>query len=152
MPSYRKHKQINLFLLPLFLSLAGGMKIPLSFLGLFSLAYLYSTFYMNPDMDVCNQIKLFSFRGLMTFPFRFYALFTKHRGLSHSFFLGTILRCLYLIGFIILILSLSQYIQIHSWNFSFLIKYRPELVTIFIGFLIADLVHILSDKTKKAIR
>ncbi len=97
MSSYRGHVTFNLVLLPL----AVGADYfffhsPPPLLLTFALSYLYATLYLNPDLDLAYQIKLFSIRGLLSLPFRPYARLFRHRGLSHVPFVGTLTRLIYL--------------------------------------------------------
>ena len=47
---------------------------------------------MNPDLGLVHKIKLFSLRGFITLPFRGYSKIFKHKGISHSFLLGSFTR------------------------------------------------------------
>ena len=105
MSNYKTHVAFNLLCaLPV---ATGGIcyiytpskHLLITFIG----AFVYGTCFMNPDLDLIHQIKLFSWRGFLTLPFRFYSKIFKHRGLSHSFLFGTATRILWLGGIALLL-------------------------------------------------
>ena len=59
-------------------------------------------------MDLANKIKFRSWRGILTLPFRGYALFFRHRGISHSFLFGTLTRVLWLLLLFIVVSCVYQ--------------------------------------------
>jgi len=98
MAMYKEHSLFNLTIaLPIFL---GGayyfLKPAPPLLITFGTAFAYSTLFMSPDVDLANQIRLFSLRGLLTLPFRSYAKLFCHRGLSHNILFGSLTRILWL--------------------------------------------------------
>jgi uncharacterized metal-binding protein len=105
---------------------------------------------MNPDMDMANQIKLFSWKGLLTLPFRFYALFFHHRGISHRFLLGTLTRILFILGIAFLFLYLFHKVTFHTDTFlHFITVYKTPLIYLFAGILAADSCHVTLDLITK---
>jgi uncharacterized metal-binding protein len=100
---------------------------------------------MNPDVDISDKNKLFSLKGLLTFPFRLYSKIFKHRGLSHSPIFGTMTRLLFLfILFLILLFLLNK--TISSKDFlSFFLSYKTYILFALSGIFLADLCHLLLD-------
>jgi uncharacterized metal-binding protein len=149
MAQYKAHVSFNiLFALPAFLAAMVYFVHPtLNLLIIFALCFVYSTLFMNPDLDVANQIKLISIRGILTFPFRFYSFIFRHRGVSHSFLLGTITRVLWLGGFLLLILYCTDrlYFMKHSMH---ILKSRYFLYGM-AGIFTSDFSHLILDKMKK---
>jgi uncharacterized metal-binding protein len=170
-PNAKKHKKINLILLPLLLVLIYFFYPNELHIIIGTLFYVYATFWFNPDADITNQTKMFSINGLMTLPMRLsFAPFFKHRGISHSF-LGTLLRILCLGVFVLatlyLYLLVSKFVATGFITTSdllktlintgvgghtiigFIIKKKAYFVAGLIGIIISDFVHILSDKIFK---
>lgn len=144
-------------------------------LGILTLAFIYATFFAHPDLDLANQIKLFSFTGIFTLPFRiFYAPFIKHRSkISHSLLWGTPSRILALVLFALLItflylcyqklgstglhkndlatiwqkvLIIAKVAGVSSWQLA--IQHQTEIFFAIAGFYLADLGHLLLDKLR----
>ncbi len=149
MAQYKTHVSFNiLFALPAFLAAIVYFIHPsINLLIIFAGCFVYSTLFMNPDMDVANQIKLISVRGILTFPFRFYSFLFKHRGVSHSFLLGTMTRVLYLGGLLFLILYFADklYFMKHSMH---ILKSKYFLYGV-LGIFMSDFSHLILDKAKK---
>jgi uncharacterized metal-binding protein len=152
MPNYKTHSRFNSFLaFPLALIAIYYFFHPnIKQLSLFSICFLYSSFFMSPDLDIRNKIKFFSFRGILSLPFFFYSILFKHRGLSHSLFFGSLSRIIYLTALAALIIYVFDIIHLNKKSFIlFLDKNRIELIYIFIGIFIADLSHVFLDKIMK---
>ena len=144
MANYQTHTLVNLFLI-----------LPLTTWGLYALihpteketalfiaSFVYTTLFMSPDVDLAHQNKLFSLKGLLTFPFRLYSHLFSHRGLSHMPFIGTLTRILYLLA----LFSLS-YLLIYQTlpSFSFIKEHQAFLLFGLYGAFLADLAHELLD-------
>ncbi|MDC0357645.1 DUF2227 family putative metal-binding protein [Oligoflexia bacterium] len=175
MSKSKSHSNFNVFmLLPVALiGLYMLIRQDLEHLSLFAVCFLYATYFSNPDVDIANQIKLFSFKGLMTLPFRiFYAPFFKHRSsVSHSVLWGTPSRLLCMGVFVIVasfcfsfiyklyssyvsaedVLSIGQ-ATLNSATYTAALLYRlvSQNEALFgfavAGFFIADLGHLIMDK------
>lgn len=148
MAGYKTHTLFNL-LIPLPLA-AGSIYLFVNsdpvYLSLFSGFFIYGTLFMSPDMDLAEKIKLFSLRGLLSLPFRFYSLFFRHRGLSHSLWFGTLTRILWLFGFCCLLLYLYGHALPTKKGLLLLLKtYQKELAFAFSGLFFADFSHLLLD-------
>lgn len=150
MANYKTHVGFNLFLmLPVLVSsgcyfVQPSEKIVIIFVA----AFTYATLFMNPDLDLVHQIKLFSLRGFLTLPFRGYSRICKHRGISHSFLLGSLTRIIWLSALVFLfVVSFS----LSDITFAFCKKIKTNFIYILAGICLADWSHLLLDvkKTKK---
>ena len=150
MAKYKTHSAFNIFLaLPATLwALIYFFNPSYPFLIVFILCFIYSTLYMNPYLDLANQIRLFSIRGILTLPFRGYAYIFKHRGISHSFFLGTVSRVAYLGGFFFLILLALDKPFFNQKEFLKILK-SEYFIYGFSGILVADFCHLMLDVKRK---
>lgn len=152
MPNYKTHTNFNLFFaLP---AAAAGIYYfyapSTPFLAAFAGAFCYSTLFMSPDLDLIHQVKLFSLRGLLTFPFRFYSKFFRHRGLSHSFVFGTATRILWLAGLSLLVIYLAYQVTPTEKLFSsYFNQYKPYALYGLAGVILADWCHLMLDMFKK---
>ncbi len=148
MASYKTHAKFNV-MVTLPIVTAGliyffnpSIKYILTFIG----SFIYGTYFMNPDLDLANQIKLFSIRGLLTVPFRSYSLVFRHRGLSHSFLFGTISRIIWLIAYLIIASYLLLKVTPDRQSVAhYFYLYRDYLVFVLGGLFIADTSHLLLD-------
>lgn len=151
MSNYREHAKFNLLVaLPL---LIGGMYYFLHphphQLITFTGAFIYSTLFMNPDVDLAHQIRLVSLRGLLTLPFRSYSKLFKHRGLSHHLILGSFTR----IGWLLLwavVIFYATYKAFPETNtfLSFYKKYQFYFFYGLGGICLADWGHLFMDRKK----
>lgn len=136
MPAYRTHVRFNLLIaLPLsILALTQVSEGTAERLVSFAGTFVYGTLFLHPDLDLARQVKLFSIKGLLTFPFRPYSRLFSHRGISHWPLVGTLTR----IGWAYGILTLLGYAfpPLSSVETAFLLG----------GFAAADLFHILLDR------
>lgn len=146
MALYKTHATFNIVVaLPLLICAGVYFLNPtLRELLIFAAAFSYATLFMNPDLDLANKIKLFSFRGLLTLPFRGYSRLFKHRGLSHSLFFGTFTRILWLGALLFLILV---FFRREIPNQSLLISLLKNQNFLFglTGIALADACHLLLD-------
>lgn len=149
MPNYKTHNYFNCIVaLPILLYiLMDFFSFPLKYTLAFSSSFLYATFFMSPDLDLAHQIKLFSLRGILSFPFRSYAKVFKHRGISHRFLIGTLSRLIWL-GLFFWIVSLLIGLSFLSQKEMFYLyhQYKPLILFGFFGFAVADICHLLLDK------
>ncbi|MBI5346667.1 MAG: DUF2227 family putative metal-binding protein [Chlamydiae bacterium] len=145
MALYKTHAKFNIFFaLPLILFGANKyLDITFNNLAFFSFSFTYATLFMNPDLDMASQIKLFSLKGLLTIPFRLYSMIFKHRGLSHMPIIGSITRILWLFGFFYV---LGILIDLPSTKIDFYkILQKEAFIYIFSGIVLADGCHLLLD-------
>ena len=153
MAQYKTHSFVNIIIaLPLFLwGIFYTYKPNYEIMIIFSICFIYSTLYMSPDVDISNKIKLFSIRGLLTLPFRFYSLIFKHSGIFHSFFLGTITRVLWLSSFFYIFLFFLNKPFINNNQLFTLLKGDYFLYG-FAAIVLADLCHLILDFKFKRLR
>ena len=146
MALYKTHATFNIVVaLPLLICAGIYFLNPTkSQLIIFAATFAYATLFMSPDLDLANKIKLFSFRGLLTLPFRGYSRFFKHRGLSHSLFFGTLTRILWLGVLLYLILFLFGRHLPDRDQVLALLK-NPRFLFGLTGIALADICHLLLD-------
>ena len=146
---YRNHVRFNLFFaLPVLLGTIYYCFHPsLNLLITFAGVFIYSTLFMNPDLDIANRVKLFSFRGLMTLPFRSYAKCFSHRGLSHNVILGSLTRIIWLIFWGIAIFFLIYKTLPNTTTlYAYYQQYRPFVFYTLSAICLADWCHLLLDR------
>lgn len=153
MSGYRTHTKINLFVaLPIctaaaILLLHPPLKLLLLGIGVFT----YGTLFMSPDVDLAYQTKLMSVRGILSLPFRTYAMVFKHRGLSHSFFFGTLTRILWLLMYVLIGFYIAYECVPTKHSFlRFFFAYKPYLFWGFGGLFLADTGHLIMDRIHSA--
>lgn len=100
MPSGRTHTAINLTVLAAGSALASAAALPLPGRGdiaAFVVAFVVGTFLITPDLDLANgrvdARKHWGPLGWIWIPF---GVMSRHRGLNHTYFIGPLLRVLYL--------------------------------------------------------
>ena len=148
MAMYRGHAHFNLLIaLPILL---GGMYYFMHphtyFIITFASTFIYSTLFMNPDLDLANQIRLFSVRGILSLPFRSYAKFFSHRGLSHNLIFGSLTRIAWLMGWALLFFLIIYKTMPEKHTLLKLYKhYQPFILYGFAGICLADWGHLLLD-------
>ena len=151
MAMYKEHAKFNIFIaLPLLLGAIYYFLHPVRDLMLtFSGAFIYSTLFMNPDLDLANQIRLFSVRGLLTLPFRSYAKVFSHRGLSHHLLLGSFTRIAWLLGWgCLLFFIIYKTLPTKGTFLSFYKHYQPFILYALGGICLADWGHLFLDRKK----
>jgi uncharacterized metal-binding protein len=149
MAMYYGHVRFNLFLaLPVFLGAAYYFLHPSRDLMItFAAVFSYSTLFMNPDLDLANQVKLFSIRGLLTLPFRSYATFFSHRGISHNVVLGSLSRILWLAAWGGLIfLVMYKTLPTKATLYKYYRHYQPFILYSLAAICLADWCHLLLDR------
>jgi uncharacterized metal-binding protein len=152
MSNYKEHAKFNILIaLPLLL---GGMYYFIhphpQQLITFSATFIYSTLFMNPDVDLTRQIRLISIRGIITLPFRSYSRIFKHRGLSHHIVLGSFTRIgwLFLWGIIIFYVTYKALPQAKPF-FTFYKKYQFYFFYGLAGICLADWGHLFLDRKNR---
>lgn len=150
MSNYKTHVTFNLCIaLPIAIASICYVKTPLPLIITFTAAFFYGTCFMNPDLDLIHQVKLFSLRGLLTLPFRLYSKIFKHRGLSHSFLFGTATRVLWLGGtFLILFYLIYKTIPSKKTFLFYCRDYKYYGLYGLAGLILADCCHLLLDYRK----
>lgn len=152
----RTHDRWNTFWLTLTLGFLWWLGLRWSLIGLFFLGYFFGTFVFSPDTDLGPK-KRVGLMGIVLYPYQF---FFRHRGVSHSLFLGTLTRVLYLIIMSAIFLWVLRQMGYFAWSvedfFSFLYHSlkefdyaRPEyqmLSWFFLGHFFSDFCHIVLDR------
>jgi uncharacterized metal-binding protein len=156
MSNYKGHCAFNVFFaLPALVAFQFYFLHPQPLLvGTFIATFVYTTLFMNPDLDLVHRIKLTSLRGIFSLPFRAYSTLFKHRGISHSFFLGSLTRIAWLsgVGLLLFYLTYKTLPSMASFLF-FWQRNKPLLLYGFAGICLADWCHLLLDlKLKKIFR
>ena len=148
MAMYKQHTQFNLFIaLPILMGamyyfLHPAKALMLTFAGTFA----YSTLFMNPDMDLANQIRLMSIRGILSIPFRSYSKFFSHRGLSHNLLLGSFTRITWLLAWgALAFLIIYKSLPTKGSIVKFYKHYQPFILYGLGGICLADWGHLLLD-------
>lgn len=145
MPGYTTHVKVNLsFGLPLALIALkyGDVSSPKQIIC-FTAAFIYGTFFLHPDLDLARNVRLFSWKGLFTLPFRPYSYLFRHRGISHIPVIGTITRIVWLIIFF------GALFYCLDWAFPNLANWNTSATWFAIGGIAtADFFHVLLDRLK----
>lgn len=154
MSQYRGHVLFNIYIgLPITIGAFYYLLHPSVYLLIvLGLSFVYGTLYMSPDMDYANKIRVTSLRGFLTLPFRSYSRVFKHRGMSHSIFLGTFTRLVWLLAWFFLISYAADFFFGYQlrvrplpeyWNL-----YRPYIIYMVAGLFFADMAHLVMDLKK----
>ncbi len=151
MALHRTHELFNLSLFfPLLVFVPGDYRLE------FGAGYLLSTFLLSPDIDLYFSRPSARW-GVLRFLWLPFWVFSKHRGITHVPFLGTLIKLFYLsflfvflyfvlLGFLTL-LGLESDLLLSFDPFRFLEELfrREEAFYFFLGFLAGDLLHLLLD-------
>ena len=130
MPNFKQHRDINLKIFSGLLILA----VIKNFNYLFLVGYIFSTYFMNPDLDQDQSRADKSLGYLWDKYWDFYNKLFRHRGISHSFIFGTLTRVLYLSVICIPFISIA-----------FLTSYHYQLLSFIAGIYTADNIHLIAD-------
>jgi len=142
MPSGARHLRLESFLLPVFL--AGlyfyGIRWPglLTFAG----AYLFSSLFLSPDLDLRSNSarRRWGLLGLIWVP---YSKVFKHRGLSHNLLLGPLTRIGYLFLLGIIVIYALNYFGLRA---NIRVHFTKEILAMIgIGLYLPNSLHILYD-------
>lgn len=138
---------VILLLLPLAtFAMAYNAHIAPEFTAIFILATLYGTFFVSPSCDLGMSIKLLSFRGIMSLPFKSYAMIFRFTTLSRMMVVGTLTRLFWLAAWVIGAFFAIHYFS-HSYSSfqSYVLNYQMYLLYAFVGLAIADCAHVAFD-------
>lgn len=174
-PSRITHQKFNFIIGPptalLLLSLLAykldlNLILLVKFAVIFFVAFAYNTIVFNPDMDLARYVRPLSWKGFWYIPFIPYSWFFSHRGYSHSFWLGTLTRIVYV--FFLFCALLFVYLEIDNYyngvglfygeynHFlglsnlqKILLENKWEFLTAIAAFVYGDIIHILLDRVMK---
>ncbi|MCR4404176.1 MAG: metal-binding protein [Candidatus Acetothermia bacterium] len=142
MPSGGRHLRLEILLLPLFLAGLYFMGLDWRPLLCFSAAYLFSSLWLSPDLDLRSNDARRRW-GALGFIWVPYTKVFKHRGLSHNLLLGPLTRVgyLFLVGF--LVLQALNYLGVRA---DFHLRISSEILAMIgIGLYLPNVLHILYD-------
>ncbi len=95
MPRGKVHLAVELGTLPGWIALGAGLGAGRASLLLFAGGYVGGSLFLSPDLDLAASDAARHWRGARVL-WRPYAALFRHRGVSHSPFLGPLTRLLYL--------------------------------------------------------
>lgn len=158
----KKHDQFNIFIGSVFLVLLALVGVSVYSTVGFFFGWMFSTFIFSPDTDLGPKKRV----GILGILLRPYSWIFKHRGLSHSYFLGTLSRVGYgllIVGLMIFSLKRSGQIDLDVegyFNFlrEFFLQYDYSqkeyqfLSWFFVAYVFADACHILLDHISSLVR
>ena len=150
------HDRFNLLVGAVLVGLLLGLSNPLILVSCFAMGWLVATLVFSPDSDVMPKKRT----GVLAFFLYPYAIFFKHRGISHSLFFGTLTRVFYVLmvfGLMIFVLNRMGYLVFGAMGYwqgiwAFIKGYDYSLVSykmitwLYLGMFLADLAHILLDR------
>ncbi len=124
--------------------------IPWSSLAIFTVAYLVGVFLITPDLDVQSKwVRPKRWWGVLGYLWWPYGIFSRHRGISHTWILGPLTRLLYLF-FIIFLLILPIAIFIGSRQFYFttpnLQGWGRIVLIAALGYYLSQWMHLFGDR------
>lgn len=149
MASGRTHDIINLIALPPLVYYLSPSDFPF-----FAGGYLAGTFLLTPDVDTYHSTPVKRWKFLK-FIWKPYTKFSKHRGISHLPFYGSLIRLFYLIFLFYLlylgvIFSLNYMginipvVNINENNLKSLLL-NNHVISFLAGLFMAEIMHILVD-------
>lgn len=113
--------------------------------------FLVGTFLVTPDLDLANRsVRAKSNWGVLGWLWLPYGVVFRHRGLSHSWFLGPLTRLLYLL---VLALALSELASVIAAALGYSLSFRaglagnwlPLLWGSALGYYVSQWLHLLAD-------
>ena len=139
-------------MLPFFL--VGGMAFreyvhPFSveLFWLFTFGYVFSMTFLSPDMDLSQSV---SYRNWGVFRLFWwpYAKIFSHRGISHSFFFGTLTRVLYL-GVVFSpfgVFLCHFYPKVCEALGKWFVESPERILALYLGLFVPNALHVLLDR------
>ncbi len=162
MASGRTHETINLVVLGSLAAayafgLAQGLNAELEALApprtrlTFAVAYLAGTFLVTPDLDLAERrVRAKNNWGLLGLLWVPYGALFKHRGWSHSWFVGPLTRLLYLV---VLVLALAYLVTLVGSLLGLSLRLEAPLVAgwrepalgALAGYYLSQWLHLIAD-------
>ncbi len=122
--------------------------------ALFTVSYLVGTFLVTPDLDLAdNRVRAKSNWGLLGLLWVPYGEVFKHRGLSHTWFVGPLTRLLYMV-MVGLALSwvVSAGLSHFGYTFSVRAQWRENGLELslgsLLGYYLSQWLHLIADGVK----
>ncbi len=112
------------------------------YLSFFLGAYLFSSLFLTPDLDLKQSI---AFRrwGVARFLWLPYARFFHHRALSHHIVFGPLTRIVYL-G-VVLFVAIIAIANLTGWQMRFYVPHWAVILSILAGLYLPNQIHTLAD-------
>lgn len=134
--NYKGHLVANFLILSLFLIFHQSYTLlTVPQLLLFFCGFILGSFVLTPDVDIRKGILFYPLRKL-----------SKHRGITHNWFIGYIVILLYIL---FLFIITTWFIGGIDGVFEFITKimgYNREIIISISGVLVSNLLHIFLDK------
>lgn len=126
------------------------VSIPFSTIAIFTLAYLVGAFLITPDLDVQSKwVRPKRWWGVLGYLWWPYGIFSRHRGISHTWILGPLTRLLYLF-LIVFLLLLPILLFIGTRQFYFTMPsvqgWGNITITAGVGYYLSQWMHLLGDR------
>jgi len=134
MPNYKVHDGINLACLAGLVVAGIYYRIGYIDIILFSVAFVFATRYLSPDMDIDSVI--YRRWGLLRFAWWPYKMLMKHRGMSHHLIMGPISLIGYLVAWIALLIYAACGTSL---------EYDVKMIIVLAGMVTAIELHIFVD-------
>ena len=119
----------------------------------FIAGYLFSLFFLSPDLDLHRSMAKRAW-GPLGFIWKPYDWLFDHRGFSHSLLFGTATRLLYLFIMIglpaLAVLWRFDVIAPETWTLEDIHPWLPAVAGFIAGAYVPDMIHVLVDKLKLA--
>ena len=122
-----------------------------SMLTVFSFSFLIGSFLVTPDLDLANQhVSAKSHWGSFGFLWFIYGKIFRHRGLSHSWFIGPLSRIIYMIVISLAVFTVISYL-LSFFGYDLQLKahllnnWRQLLLGALLGYYISQWSHLVAD-------
>ena len=153
MPAGKVHLKIELILFFALaacgMALIGAGKLSYREAGSFLGAYLFSSLFLSPDLDLWESkaVRRWGIGRVLWYP---YSKLFHHRGVSHHLILGPLTRIIYLGALVVL----------GGWVWSVLTRRRMDIpalpaqviISVIIGLYLPNQVHIVVDRVWSQMR
>jgi len=112
-----------------------------SFLS-FAASYLVGTVFLTPDLDLADRgvgpVRKWGPLGVLWVP---YGLLHSHRGISHSYLLGPLIRLLYFLSLVVGVGLLIGVDWERAWE-----VFAPHALPALLGYYLSQWGHLIADR------
>jgi uncharacterized metal-binding protein len=112
-----------------------------SFLS-FTVSYFVGTVLLTPDLDLADRgvgpVRKWGPLGVLWIP---YGLLHSHRGISHSYLLGPLIRLLYFLGLVVGVGLLVGVDWKKAWE-----AFAPHALPALLGYYLSQWGHLIADR------